>query len=260
MSFTNSTENYGLPQWVGDDKPTFTGDFNQAFSAIDVALKTLSNSIESIGADNFGQELTNIKESISTIQTSVSELQTGINDVKSTDLSQNETLSALETLINSATKLNTTSKTLTGAVNELLLDFLGANNSISNMENTVNDVNSKLQTIEENGCNNVNWRNENNGVMVTRGQGSNNSYYFLSTGIYTVNTSTVGRPNGVTYGVILTFRNDTPKQAVNGSSWIFQLCLPTNGGAIYRRENINYTASGWTDWKVYNNDGTTRGV
>ena len=101
MSFTNSTENYGLPQWVGDDKPTFTGDFNQAFSAIDVALKTLSNSIESIGADNFGQELTNIKESISTIQTSVHELQTGINDVKSTDLSQNETLSAFETLINS---------------------------------------------------------------------------------------------------------------------------------------------------------------
>ena len=40
MSHTNSTSNYGLPQWIGTDKPTFLGDFNTAFYDIDVQMKT----------------------------------------------------------------------------------------------------------------------------------------------------------------------------------------------------------------------------
>lgn len=39
MSYTNSTPNYNLPQWIGTDKPTFLGDFNSAFSAIDTQMK-----------------------------------------------------------------------------------------------------------------------------------------------------------------------------------------------------------------------------
>lgn len=40
MSHTNSTSNYGLPQWIGTDKPTFLGDFNSAFYEIDSQMKT----------------------------------------------------------------------------------------------------------------------------------------------------------------------------------------------------------------------------
>lgn len=39
MSYTNSTPNYNLPQWIGTDKPTFLGDFNSAFSEIDTQMK-----------------------------------------------------------------------------------------------------------------------------------------------------------------------------------------------------------------------------
>lgn len=39
MSYTNKTPNFDLPQWIGTDKPTFLGDFNSAFSAIDTAMK-----------------------------------------------------------------------------------------------------------------------------------------------------------------------------------------------------------------------------
>lgn len=39
MSFTNSTPNYGLPQWIGTDKPTYLGDQNTAYSTIDTQLK-----------------------------------------------------------------------------------------------------------------------------------------------------------------------------------------------------------------------------
>jgi hypothetical protein len=40
MAHSNATPNYNLPQWVGTDKPTFLGDFNSAFSAIDTGMKS----------------------------------------------------------------------------------------------------------------------------------------------------------------------------------------------------------------------------
>ena len=38
MGHTNSTPNYNLPQFIGTDKPTFLGDINGAFLAIDSAI------------------------------------------------------------------------------------------------------------------------------------------------------------------------------------------------------------------------------
>ena len=38
MSSTNKTPNYGLPQYIDTDKPTFLGDFNDAMGIIDLSL------------------------------------------------------------------------------------------------------------------------------------------------------------------------------------------------------------------------------
>jgi hypothetical protein len=38
MTATNKTANYQLPQWVGEDHPTFEEDFNGAFAKIDAAM------------------------------------------------------------------------------------------------------------------------------------------------------------------------------------------------------------------------------
>lgn len=38
MSYTNSTEHYNLPQYIGADKPTYLGDMNSAYRKIDSAL------------------------------------------------------------------------------------------------------------------------------------------------------------------------------------------------------------------------------
>lgn len=46
MAATNSTTNYGLPQWVATDKPEMT-DFNTAMSDIDTSI----NLVQSGGAD-----------------------------------------------------------------------------------------------------------------------------------------------------------------------------------------------------------------
>lgn len=42
MGSTNKTTNLQLPQWIGTDKPTFLGDFNDAFLKIDNGYGTIS--------------------------------------------------------------------------------------------------------------------------------------------------------------------------------------------------------------------------
>lgn len=44
MGSTNKTTTYKLPQWIGSDKPTFLGDFNDAFLKIDEGMTTNKNS------------------------------------------------------------------------------------------------------------------------------------------------------------------------------------------------------------------------
>lgn len=43
MSYTNSTTNYNLPQWISTDKPAWMADVNVAFSGIDTAMKNNSD-------------------------------------------------------------------------------------------------------------------------------------------------------------------------------------------------------------------------
>ena len=43
MASTNTTANYGLPQYVANDKPTYLGDFNAAMLSIDTAIKGVSD-------------------------------------------------------------------------------------------------------------------------------------------------------------------------------------------------------------------------
>lgn len=50
MSFTNSTPNYGLPQYIGTDKPTYLGDANGAYSTIDTQLKANADAAASATA------------------------------------------------------------------------------------------------------------------------------------------------------------------------------------------------------------------
>ena len=43
MAFTNSTPNYGLPQWIAADKPKFLTDINNAYATIDTQLKNAND-------------------------------------------------------------------------------------------------------------------------------------------------------------------------------------------------------------------------
>lgn len=53
MAFTNETKNYGLPDWIGPDKPTWLVDMNNAFETIDNQMK--ANETAAMQAKQIGE-------------------------------------------------------------------------------------------------------------------------------------------------------------------------------------------------------------
>lgn len=51
MSHTNSTTNYGLPEFLSSDKPAWMGDMNPAFSDIDAQMKLNADAVAQANTD-----------------------------------------------------------------------------------------------------------------------------------------------------------------------------------------------------------------
>lgn len=106
MGHTNQTANYNLPQFVGTDKPSWLGDINDAFAAIDSAIAAAAT--EATTADGKADALT----------TTVSGHTTQIGVLQNTVTTQGNTLNTVTSLIGNGTP-TTTDQTIIGAINEL---------------------------------------------------------------------------------------------------------------------------------------------
>lgn len=106
MGHTNQTANYNLPQFVGTDKPSWLGDINAAFAAIDTAIAAAAS--EASTADGKADALT----------TTVSGHTTQIGTLQNTVTTQGNTLNTVTSLIGNGTP-TTTDQTIIGAINEL---------------------------------------------------------------------------------------------------------------------------------------------
>lgn len=106
MGHTNSTANYNLPQFVGTDKPSWLGDINDAFAAIDTAIAAAAS--EASTADGKADAL----------GTTVSGHTTQIGTLQNTVTSQGNTLNTVTSLIGNGTP-TTTDQTIIGAINEI---------------------------------------------------------------------------------------------------------------------------------------------
>lgn len=109
MGHTNQTANYNLPQFVGTDKPSWLGDINDAFAAIDTAIAAAAS--EASTADGKADALT----------TTVSGHTIQIGTLQNTVTSQGNTLNTVTSLIGNGTP-TTTDQTIIGAINELHAD------------------------------------------------------------------------------------------------------------------------------------------
>lgn len=106
MGHTNSTVNYNLPQFVETDKPSWLGDVNGAFLAIDTAIAAAKSTADSAAGG------------VSGLQTTVGGHTTQIGTLTETVTAQGGTLNAVTALIGNG-KPTTTDQTIIGAINEI---------------------------------------------------------------------------------------------------------------------------------------------
>ena len=76
MGHTNSTPNYGLPQFLGTDKPAWLSDVNQAYSDIDTGIYTAQAAAD--GAQNTADSAVG---GVATVNTRVDGVQNQLNTV-----------------------------------------------------------------------------------------------------------------------------------------------------------------------------------
>lgn len=90
---TNKTANYELPQFVGTDKPTWLGDFNEAMADIDAGMAENASDISTMASDvatatstasQASQDVSGLTSTVNTLSSTVSSVQTTANNASST--------------------------------------------------------------------------------------------------------------------------------------------------------------------------------
>lgn len=105
MSFTNSTPNYGLPQYIGTDKPTYLGDMNTAYSTIDTQMKA--------NADAAAAATSTANTAASTATTASTNATTALNTANS---AASEAASATSAAASATSTANTASTNASAAL------------------------------------------------------------------------------------------------------------------------------------------------
>lgn len=148
MSFTNHTPNYNLPQYVGTDKPTFLGDFNNAMSAIDTALHN--------NEQNAGEGLSELQQAqaaLTETQETLTEVQTEVANVSGIAATVNQNVQqALSAANDATTAANSATSQIQPAVtaaNQASADAQAAQQVANGNVTTLNELSERVTVLED---------------------------------------------------------------------------------------------------------------
>lgn len=133
MSYTNTTPNYKLPQYVPTDKPTYLGDANTAYRIIDTSLAETAQK-----AQNAVNTVQNITLDTESILSQVSEVKQSTTTMRAEITSNSK---AINTNGTSISNLNTTVQSLSTSLAE-------ANKDITKLKNDVASIDSTISTSD----------------------------------------------------------------------------------------------------------------
>lgn len=176
MSFTNHTQNYNLPQYVGTDKPTFLGDFNNAMTAIDTALHN--------NAQNAGEGLSELQQAqtaLTETQETLSEVQTEVANVSgiAATVNQNvqQALSAANDATSAANSATSQIQPAVTAANQASADAQAAQQVANGNVSTLTSLSERVTTLENSAVTEVDYTlSFSNLTNTTSGAGCNSSY------------------------------------------------------------------------------------
>lgn len=120
MAFSEQTAHYGLPHWLGDDKPTFLSDLNGAFEDIDAGIYEAKQAGEQGQADaaTVDGKVTTLTGRVETLESDDTSLTGRVGTLETTVSGQGGSINTINSLIGNG-EPTTTDKTLIGAINEL---------------------------------------------------------------------------------------------------------------------------------------------
>lgn len=147
MSFTNHTPNYNLPQYVGTDKPTFLGDFNNAMTTIDTQMhNNAQNAGKGIAALQQAQAaLSQTQETLTEVQTEVANVS-GIAANVNTNVQQ--ALSAANDATTAANNATSQIQPAVAAANKASADAQAAQQVANGNVATLNQLTERVETLE----------------------------------------------------------------------------------------------------------------
>ena len=152
MSYTNQTANYGLPQYVADDKPTYLGDFNKAMLDIDTAIKaneTVANSANT-NATNANNSASEALSTATTAQTTASNADTKATNAYTMAETANTTANSADTkadtAISTANSASSEAQTATTTANTANATASSADTKADTAISTANSADTKADT------------------------------------------------------------------------------------------------------------------
>lgn len=128
---TNKTANYDLPQFVGTDKPTWLGDFNEAMADIDAGMHKNATDISTMATDvanavavssQASQDVSSLTSTVNTLSNNVTTIGTTANNAQQTATSA----------LNTANTANGKADTNAGAISSIQSNISDIESAISN--------------------------------------------------------------------------------------------------------------------------------
>lgn len=148
MSYTNSTPNYKLPQYVGTDKPTFLGDFNNAMAIIDTQMHA--------NAENAGEGIASLQKAqaqLTETQSTLTEVQSEVANVSGIASTVNENvqqaLSAANDASEAATQAQSQIQPAVTAANQASADAQAAQQVANGNITTLNELSERTTALEQ---------------------------------------------------------------------------------------------------------------
>lgn len=138
FAHTNATTNYELPQFVGTDKPTWLGDFNEAMSDIDTGMHENATAISTMQTDvnNAVSTASQASQNVTTLTGTVNTLSSTVSSVQTTANNASQTASSA---LNTANTANGKADTNASAISSI-------NTSISNLNDKIDKSESFSST------------------------------------------------------------------------------------------------------------------
>lgn len=148
MSSTNKTPNYGLPQYIDTDKPTFLGDFNDAMGIIDKGMNDNKNS-----AGEGSNKMDEANARIGDAEETLTETQNQVDNISGlADTIETKVQTALTQANDAATKSSQANTNSTAAVNAANQASTDANAALQQAQGNVSQINgldARVRVLED---------------------------------------------------------------------------------------------------------------